>query len=186
MLIAVNPEADTYVISSNPNANQGTQTRLRIGQLSTPSTNRAALRFNLAAWPHVINPAVVKSATLAMVVETAAASAAAGEVVLWEPAPWVETTVTWNNMPALHSAVAAAFAFPTGAGTVTIDVKAVLIEALSVLGTLTPSFLAKKTDEATNANWFCHSREAASSANWPLLTIETYEPGRLPLLGIGV
>jgi hypothetical protein len=88
----VTPEADAFVIRSRANSNRGATSALRIRN----DVKRTYVRFNVTL------PAgeTAVTATLRVFARTAPGCALGAEV-LSSASDWGETTITWNNQPAL-------------------------------------------------------------------------------------
>jgi PKD repeat protein len=106
--------ADSYTSSASPSGNYGTQTSVRVRASST--INRAYLRFTVAGLD-----GAVQSAKLRLFVTDGSPQ---GGTVRRTTGGWTETGLTWNNAPALDSAVLAT-AGKVAAGTwIELDVTA--------------------------------------------------------------
>lgn len=89
------PTFDSYVDSSAPDANFGEGKTIQVGSRAS-EVYRAFLNFDLSNIPE---GAVIQSATLLLQTDTAHAARPYDIAVSQVSAPWVESTVTWNNQP---------------------------------------------------------------------------------------
>ena len=89
------PAADSYVDSSSPSTNHGTETQIRVD--GSPTVN-SYLRFNVTG----VSGAVT-SATLRIYANSAQSTGFAVHAV--SGTTWGETTINYSNAPALHPTV---------------------------------------------------------------------------------
>ena len=94
---AFTPGADAWVSATNPAANAGALTLLRVG---TEPRAIAYLRFEVAGLTQAVQSATLRLAVPA----TTAAATANGPDVAAAVGGWSERTITWANRPALTSA----------------------------------------------------------------------------------
>ena len=89
------PSADARVTSTAPNTNYATGTTLRAGQATTSSaaSYRSYLKFDVSG---ITGP--IRAAKLRLYVKDASAD---GGSLYAAPTGWAESTITWNNAPAI-------------------------------------------------------------------------------------
>lgn len=163
--------ADSYVDGDvlSAGSNFGTATTLSV-RSSVLGNRRTLARFDLTACPSFSNPRVT-SATLSLV----ASAAASGRTydAYRVTASWGESTVTWNNQPAVAGAVTASAATAVGqmSWTVTADVAAFAGGSATNFGWR----IQDRTEGSLTAltSTFA-SREDGTPANRPQLSIGYY------------
>lgn len=137
--VTFNPEADSYVNSSNPSTNYGTQTQLR-GDGSP--VVRSYLRFNVQG----MNGAVTR-ATLRVYANSA--SSGGYEIRGVSDNTWGETAITYNNAPVVGGVLDSSGGFNAGVWTA-VDVTAHITGngtyslALTVPGSTAISFASRE------------------------------------------
>ncbi|HET8669853.1 MAG TPA: DNRLRE domain-containing protein, partial [Candidatus Saccharimonadales bacterium] len=101
------PSADSYVDSSNPSTNYGSQTQLR-GDGSP--TVRGYLRFNVQGLSGSITRATLR-------IYANSSSSVGYEIQGVSNNSWVESTITYNNAPSVGSAIGSSGGFSGGVWT---------------------------------------------------------------------
>ena len=96
------PIADSYVDSTNPNSNYGSQDTLHV-QLSTGTVRRAYIKFDLTSIP---SGQVISSAILKLYCCAAEPSSPIEVDVYATTDSWSESTIKWNNAPSVGALVA--------------------------------------------------------------------------------
>ena len=138
-VLTFNPNADSYVDSGSPSANYGTQPQLR-GDGSP--VVRSYLRFNVQG-----AGGTVTRATLHIYANSA--STAGYEIRSVSNNTWVESTITYNNAPAVGSVLDTSGSFNNGAWT-SVDITAYITGnraynlALTVPGSTAISFASRE------------------------------------------
>ncbi len=105
-------DADAAVASASPNSNFGASTLLKVQGSGSAPSRISYLKFT------VVGSSPIVSASLHLEV---ADPGSAVEVLTASNTSWQESTITWNNRPAIDGPVVATFT-PSAAGAVTIDV----------------------------------------------------------------
>ena len=104
----LNPVADSFVKSNNPNQNRGTLQTLRVRSNSAPVNFRTFVEFDLSSIPP--GNEVLKAEM------TLCASAVPGATRTYDvysvAAGWTETGITWNNQPGVASSVSSSATTP--------------------------------------------------------------------------
>ncbi len=148
----VGPNADAAVQSSTPNSNFGTQRNLLAAGDGAAPVRLAYLRFDVPA-----SPSVRRAVLHLNVLDTGSPV----EVHLATSSTWGETTLTWNNRPAVDPAVVATLV-PRQLGPIEVDVTS----AVTASGPITFVLQTTGTDQSNYA-----SREATSAGMRPLLEL---------------
>ncbi len=146
----VNPVADSYVDSSNPSANFGTSTQIRVD--GSPIVN-SYLRFSVSGLSGTVKQVQLQIFANSSLSTGVTASRVADNT-------WGETTLTYSNAPAIGSAIGTSSAVTTGTW-ITIDVTAY------VTGNGTYSVAI------TSANATALSMASREATNKPKLVITT-------------
>ena len=100
-----NPVADSYVDSSNPSTNYGTSTQIRVD--GSPDVH-SYLRFFVSG----LNGATVSQAVLQIYANSSSSAGLTAKSV--SDNTWGETSITYNNMPALGSTLSSSSAVSSG------------------------------------------------------------------------
>ena len=153
----ISPAADTYVRSDRPSSSYGTSSRLYVA--AGGATRRTFLRFAVP----LAAGSTVTSASLRLRV----CSSSGGAVVNLRSVAditWPESSVTWNNQPAIGSTVAQASAASKGAW--------VSLDARSIVQTGGQVSMAVTTPQSAEVCFA--SRDSAS--NQPYLVVEASDP----------
>ncbi len=150
------PVADTYVRSGAPTGNFGAAGTLRVSfGGATAETYRTYVRFNVTG---LVQP--VATATLRLYIVDAAANG--GNVYTVSDSGWSETTLVWNNAPAVTALLA-----NVGAAPLSTWVDVALPASAFAAGNGVYTF-AVQSDSATNGTVWYASRETATV---PTLTL---------------
>jgi hypothetical protein len=153
----VAPNADSFVLSTDPSANRGTSTVLRIRN----ATKFTYLRFTV---PALASGESVTSATLRVYATTTSGCTLGVEVLRAANDSWGEKTITWGNQPG-----------PTGPVLVGATWTAQGYQNLNVTSAVTAagpvSFLLRHAVGCNAPEVVFNSREATT--NTPQLVIET-------------
>jgi hypothetical protein len=156
--VIVPPGADSFVLSTDPNANRGTSTVLRIHT----DTKISYLRFTV---PALANGESITTATLRVFATTPAGCTVGVEVVRAANDSWGEKTITWGNQPGPTGPVLAGATWTTQ-GYQDLNVTSAVTAAGPV------SFLLRHAAGCTSApDVVLNSREATT--NTPQLVVET-------------
>ncbi len=148
------PVADAYVSASYPSTNYGTGTTLRVD--GSPDVH-SYLRFSLSG----LSGQTITAATLRIYANTGSTSGLTARAV--SDNTWGETTITYNNMPALGTSLGSSTAVTAGTW-VSMDVSAfVKAEGTYSLGVITPGGTAISLA----------SRESGANAPQLVLTLGT-------------
>jgi predicted transcriptional regulator len=175
--------ADTDILNTLPTVNYGNVTSFRIGQDGSGNVCRSLLKFDLSSIPA---SELVASATLSLRLLTDAAAYDVTWKVYQVLRNWVETEATWNvystgNNWATAGAMGAGDINATEIGTsgtisnsaasgteISITLNKDIVQAMR---TTNYGFLLKSTTESSNTFWSAYSREHATTAYHPKLTI---------------
>ncbi len=123
------PVADSYVSASYPSTNYGTSTALRVD--GSPDVH-SYLRFTVSG----LNGQTITAASLQVYSNASNSAGLTAKTVADNT--WGETTITYNNMPALGSTLGSTGSIP-GSGWVTMDVSSyVKAEGTYSFGVITP------------------------------------------------
>jgi hypothetical protein len=153
------PEADAFVVRSQGNSNKGTSSELRIRN----DVKRTYVRFNVT----LPIGERVESATLRIFAKTTPVCAQGAEVLRSASDTWGETTITWNNQPALGGSLDTVTSWSANSY-VSFDVTA------AVTGTGKVSFVLRHAPGCNvSSDATFQSKEAL---NDPQLVIETATP----------
>ena len=164
-------EADAFVVSSNPNANRGGLTSLKIRN----NTKISYVRFKV---PDLPASAQVSVATLRMYATTGSQCSLGVEVLRAANDTWGETTVTWSDQPGTIGAAIASASW-TVKGYRDFDVTS------AVTGVGPVSFVLRHAAECNvTSDTTLRSREA--TANQPQLVVETDSPPPTPACSDGL
>lgn len=171
--------ADTFIRGGSPNANDGTDTILRV---RPNGPTRSLVQVDQATLLADLDGVVVNSATLTLFVESATNWSTGRDIGIHRvTTDWVETEATWNipktGGPAWDGGAYDALATDTYTQTndltgfisldVTADVAAFLADEESNFG-----WLLRKTDESENGGVIYTSREGVTATNRPMLEID--------------
>ncbi len=127
--VTFNPVADSYVSASYPSTNYGTSTALRVD--GSPDVH-SYLRFSVSG----LNGQTISAATLKLYSNASNASGLAAKS--FSSNSWSETSITYNNMPAMGSTLASSGSIP-GAGWVSFNVSSYVTgEGTYSFGAITP------------------------------------------------
>jgi len=159
----LNPIADAYTQSSNPDTNYGSSTDLMIDG----SYGRVYVKFNLSSIP---SNSVIISATLKLYDH----STASYEVCVYPvSADWSESTITWNNQPDYNSSLQSCVTTPSTSGQwVSWDVTDIVEEWVEG-GLENYGFVLKASENGLEK---FYSKEYSDSSKHPELIIEYVEP----------
>ncbi len=153
----VAPSADSFVLSTDPNATRGTSTVLRIRN----ATKITYLRFTV---PTLASGESVTSATLRVYATTTSGCPLGVEVLRAANDSWGEKTITWGNQPGPTGPVLVGATWTTP-GYQNLNVTSAVTEAGPV------SFLVRHAVGCNAPEVVLNSREAAT--NKPQLIVET-------------
>jgi len=162
-------EADAFVISTNPNANRGGSTSLRIRN----NIKISHVRFNVPALPP---SAEVTGATLRMYATTG--SSCSLEVLRADNDIWGERTITWSNQPGSPGPVIASASQPA-TGYRDFDVTS------AVAGAGPVSFVLRHA-AGCNVNSDANFSSREATTNQPQLVVETDAPPPAPACSDGL
>ena len=156
------PAADTWVASSTPTTNYGTSTILGL----QPNVY-SYIRFNLSGIPA---NATVQSAVLRLFVDGPSVPIAGTFNVYQVNTSWSETTMTWNNKPALGSLVAGPVSLNSGSyqNFVLVDITSLVQQWIN--GTVTNNGIVLVTTTVGSSYAF-DSKEATAYSHQPELDI---------------
>ena len=161
--------SDTYANQAATATNYGTQAFVDVQSQTASKNRRTYLRFDLTTLP---GGATIHSATLQFTLGVAPAASRTMQLRRASSA-WVETTLTWANMPAVSGTVSGTVATGTSAGAVLgIDVT---VDARAMFATSSTNFgwrLADLTESSASLQLSeFRSREYAIAADRPLLIV---------------
>ena len=155
--LTVAPDADSFVLSTDPSANRGTSTVLRIRN----ATKFTYLRFTV---PALASGETVTSATLRVYATTTSGCTLGVEVLRAANDSWGEKTITWGNQPGPTGPVLVGATWTTQ-GYQNLNVTSAVTTAGPV------SFLLRHAVGCNAPEVVLNSREAAT--NKPQLVVET-------------
>ncbi len=151
-------QADSFVLSTSPNANKGAITPVKIND----DTKRAYFRFSLSTLPA---GETVSSATLRLFFSTSPRCSLGAEVLRSASESWGESTITWSNQPGPTGGPVATVGSWTANSYVEFDVTS------AVSGTGTVSFVLRHASGCTpTGDDSIQSREGAQK---PQLVVST-------------
>lgn len=182
--------ADAYILNTSATTNFGTAGSLNSGRDGSGNIYRSLIKFDLSSIP---SSEVVISATLGLRL----LADSAGYDVTWEIyqilLDWNEAQATWNARLTgtnwnTAGAMGAGDINPTAIGTsgtisnstslnteISISLNKNIIQDMRLLGNY--GFLLKTTSETSNTLWSLYSREHATTAYRPKLTVVSEQKG---------
>ena len=113
--VSFDASADSFVSTGSPTTNPGTSTALTVGSYFI-NNQRSFVQFDVSSIPA---SSTVQSATLTLCATSTPAVSRTYNVTR-VTASWVETTVTWNNQPAVASSTTDTAASASGCPTWTV------------------------------------------------------------------
>jgi RHS repeat-associated protein len=165
--VTLNPVADAYVQNgSNANRNYGTNTQLRAQTSSTAASNYDSyLRFDTAT-------GTVTSAKLRLYASLSRAGNVSSSVHAVADTGWGETTITWNNKPALGSVLGSLSTTSTSYAWKEIDVTA-YVQAEKAAGR---NLISLGLHNAATSSVYVRASSRNATSNKPELVIVSETP----------